>query len=120
MVYPAAAGGIIILLSILLPVTGTLLVTVPMLAKIIVSIILVAPAGFVMGMCFPAGMRIAGKQGKSDMPWYWALNGVFGVLFSAFAVLISIYSGITTSLLLGAACYFLLLLCLPKMLKQRK
>jgi hypothetical protein len=51
----------------------------------------------------------------AETPWYWALNGIFSVLCSALAVFISIYLGISVSLYVGAACYGLLLLCLPGM-----
>lgn len=47
--------------------------------------------------------------------WYWALNGIFGVLFSALAVFFSIYFGIATNFYIGVACYTILLTCLPKM-----
>jgi hypothetical protein len=66
-----------------------------------------------MGVCFPAGMRLVRQAGSGDTPWYWALNGMFSVLCSALAVFVSIYLGISTSLYIGAACYFALLLCLP-------
>ncbi len=107
-IYPAAAAaGILIALSFLnkaLPAMAGL----HMPQKILASILLIAPAGILLGMCFPAGMRIVQERRAQDTPWYMALNGVFGVLCSAMAVFISMYAGISMNFYLAAACYLLL------------
>ena len=54
----------------------------------------------------------------SDTPWYWALNGVFGVLFSAIAVLVSIYAGISINFYIAAACYCEVLIPLEGLRRQ--
>ena len=58
-----------------------------------------------LGLFVPVGMRLAAETASAETPWYWALNGIFGVLCSALAVLISIYVGISTNFYLAAACY---------------
>jgi hypothetical protein len=68
-----------------------------------------------LGTFFPTGMRLARRSGTADTPWYWALNGIFGVLCSALAVFVSIHFGISTNLILGAACYALVLPCIRGM-----
>jgi hypothetical protein len=50
-----------------------------------------------------------------ETPWYWALNGIFGVLCSAIAVFISIYGGISINFYIGAVCYAALMPCLAVM-----
>jgi hypothetical protein len=55
----------------------------------------------------------------SETPWYWALNGIFGVLCSALAVFVSIYFGISTNLYISAACYAMTLICLHSMHRAR-
>ena len=68
-----------------------------------------------LGLCFPTGMLLIARAKAAQTPWYWALNGIFGVLCSALTVLISIYFGISMSLAIAAICYLLLLVCLPPM-----
>ena len=68
-----------------------------------------------LGVCFPAGMRLVRGARAGETPWYWALNGIAGVLCSALAVFFSIYFGISTNLYLACACYLLLLPCLRRM-----
>jgi hypothetical protein len=64
-------------------------------------------------------MRLVRGTRGSETPWYWALNGMFGVLCSALAVFVSIYIGISASLYVGAACYLSLLLCVPGLLREQ-
>ncbi len=47
---------------------------------------------------------------QGDTPWFWALNGVFGVLSSASAVFVSLYLGMTTNFAIAAICYASLVL----------
>jgi hypothetical protein len=65
-------------------------------------------------------MRIAKSVSDDDTPWYWALNGILGVLCSALAVFVSIYSGISTSFYFAAVCYAAVLPCLGRMYKKLK
>ena len=73
------------------------------------------PLGLLLGLFFPTGMQLARSAGSQETPWYWALNGIFGVLCSALAVLISIYVSISMNFYIGVACYSLLVLCLRRM-----
>lgn len=73
--------------------------------KIVASVMAVFPLGMSLGVFFPTGMRLVREARGSETPWYWALNGVFGVLSSALAVFVSIQFSITVNFLLAAACY---------------
>ncbi|HMD83298.1 MAG TPA: hypothetical protein VKO18_01200 [Terriglobia bacterium] len=76
--------------------------------RIAVSLALVAPCGFIMGFCFPVGMRWATELGQEgNLPWMWALNGAASVLASFIAMVISTESSIRACVLTGAACYAL-------------
>jgi hypothetical protein len=96
--------------AILGTTTGMIAATIPL--KIFVSIALILPSGILMGFFFPTGMRLLRTPEGDDTPWFWALNGVFGVLSSALAVFFSIYVGITTNFAIAAACYAGTLVCL--------
>jgi spermidine synthase len=76
--------------------------------RIAVSLALVVPCGFVMGFCFPVGMRWATELGQqANLPWMWALNGAASVLATFIAMGISTESSIRVCVLTGAACYAL-------------
>lgn len=79
------------------------------LLRAIVAIALIAPAAFLMGFGFPAGIRCVMALDPKPAPWFWGMNGAAGVLGSAIAVAISIAYGIDTTLRLGAICYIALI-----------
>lgn len=114
-IFPVSIFLAIIAIRFFLPVLSSNMMTSSTGIKITLSILVIFPLGILMGVCFPTGMRLVKTAKASETPWYWALNGIFGVLCSAVAVFISIHFGISTSFYLAAACYIMLLFCLPKM-----
>jgi hypothetical protein len=95
------------------------LIEAPMSTKVASSIALISPLGFLLGFFFPLGLRMVQAGHRAETPWMWSLNGVFGVLSSALAVLISIYMGIAMNFYLGAACYLALVVSIGPMLRSQ-
>jgi hypothetical protein len=116
-IYPSAITIMIYVVHYLTSQIAFVFASSPMIVKILISIVVIFPLGMLMGTCFPAGMRMVKKSSKNETPWYWALNGIFGVLCSALAVTVSVYFSISTTLFVGSICYLLLLACIPKMNK---
>ncbi|MFZ3211460.1 MAG: hypothetical protein WA188_08100, partial [Terriglobales bacterium] len=90
---------------------GTL-VGLPFPAKVVISSVLLAPLGFVMGMPFPTGLRqIATETLRTTSPqgsaiqWAWAMNAASSVLGSVAAVIVAIQFGLNAALAGGAAAY---------------
>jgi hypothetical protein len=71
-------------------------------------VLVLAPAGFLMGFGFPTGMRLVSAISSSPTPWFWGINGAAGVLAASVAVVTSIAFSIDTTLRIGAACYLLI------------
>ncbi len=117
-VYPLVAVAAILAVGYLLSVLLANLITATMTVKILASIVVIFPLGVVMGLFFPTGMRLVRAIRPAETPWYWALNGVFGVLASAMAVLISIFLGISVNFYIAAGCYSLVLLCVLVLHRQ--
>lgn len=80
-------------------------ITAPLATRILASLSVIVPAGLVLGCMLPLGMRLWRRGPEDAAPWYWGLNGVFGVLASAAAVLLSIHAGAAASFQVAAACY---------------
>jgi len=104
-VYPLLAAACIIGLRFLMSAVLPDLVTQSLAVKIAASVGMIFPLGLLLGVFFPTGMRMAKAAAAADTPWYWALNGVFGVLCSALAVLISIMISVSTNFYIAAVCY---------------
>lgn len=77
-------------------------------ARVLLVSALTVPVGLLLGTAFPLGVRLVRARSEAALPWMWGLNGVFGVLGSVAAVLVSMTFGIRWCLLLGALCYALL------------
>lgn len=73
--------------------------------RVLVTLLLIAPLGFFMGMPFPKGTRRVGEL----IDWGFAVNGAAGVLGSAAIMLVSFAWGFTAALLVGGAAYLLAL-----------
>jgi len=76
----------------------------PLAARVALSLALLLPVGAALGLFFPLGMLRFGDAGK---PWFWALNGIFGVLASVFSLAIAMELGFRSTAYLGAALYVL-------------
>jgi hypothetical protein len=98
--------------------------------RIVISGLLLAPLGFVMGMPFPTGLRalavgpgveVSGALSDADnaVEWAWAMNAAASVLGSVLAMVIAIQFGLNVTLACGVAAYLLALLLLPALHPQR-
>jgi len=100
-------AGVAVVYSLLLP--GTMADTShhPLLLKIIVSFVLLMPAGILMGIPFPLGISLLHAAAPRLIPWAWALNGCFSVLAPILAVMLALTAGFRMVLFLDAAMYFI-------------
>lgn len=89
-------------------------------ARIAISVALLVPMGFLMGMALPFGMRMAAFRSETLTPWLWGVNGAASVFSSILAVVISMAAGITATFWTGTACYALATLLLPRFLAPRQ
>jgi len=77
-------------------------------------VMLVVPAGFLLGMPMPAGMRLIAADRADIIPWGWGINGAFSVVGATLAVFIAMNWGFSVTLLSGAAVYTLAAMALWK------
>jgi hypothetical protein len=116
--YPLLLGVVIVGVRFVLTALMTHLVAAPMAAKIACSVATIFPVGILLGFCFPTGMRLVRRIDPAETPWYWALNGIFGVLSAAVAVFISTFGGISMNFYLAAGCYFLASFCIASIVRR--
>jgi spermidine synthase len=75
--------------------------------RVLVSVLILAPIGFSMGMPLPISMQFASRSEatRNLTPWLWGINGATSVLASVIAVVIAMSAGITASFWVGFGCY---------------
>jgi hypothetical protein len=100
-------AGVAAVAAVALPKLVPALLPLPLLARMLVAIALVAPLGFAMGMPFPRGLRRVGQGPLPAPAFYWGLNGVLSVIGSIGTMLVAVSLGFRVAMLAGAACYVL-------------
>ena len=106
----AAVGGIaamILLYLWLLPPLFERWIGLGDAARVVISLLLIAPLAFCMGMPFPLGLRRLAAQAPGFIPWAWGLNGFASVVSAALATLLAIELGFNTVLLIALLFYAL-------------
>jgi hypothetical protein len=111
----------LVLLAAAVLVTPTLLHAVieqtlglPLAERMCLTSLMLAPAGFLMGIPFPGRIRLMSQQASGrksnpqgeEIPWVWAVNGAASVIASILAALFALTFGFTWVLRIGALCYF--------------
>jgi hypothetical protein len=74
-------------------------------AKILVSIGLIAPLAFFMGMPFPLGLSRVWSGARALVPWAWGVNGCASVLSAMLATLIAMTLGFSVVVLAASLLY---------------
>jgi len=72
--------------------------------RILVSVLLLAPPAFCMGMMFPLGLSIW-RRHQALLPFFWSTNGITSMLASVLGMALSIEYGIANTYALGACFY---------------
>jgi predicted membrane-bound spermidine synthase len=99
-----AAALVGVLAAIVQPVL-TAGVGLPLVVKMLATVIMIAPAGFVMGIPFPTGLRLLEKRHEPSVRWAWSLNAAASVLGSVSALVLALYLGLVETLLIGGGLY---------------
>jgi len=104
---------IILITSYTLPSVFSLTLGLSLFVRLLLTILVIAPTGFLMGIPFPAGIQWLQSLPTSNqvttehpqIPWVWATNGAASVVASILAALLALTFGFNWVLRLGALCY---------------
>ena len=97
--------------AFLLPLIFNQLLGLSLAIRLLATVVILTPLGFLMGFPFPLGLRLLKEMSMEDyIPWMWGINGISSVLGSAMAIAIAIRLGLTEALLVAAGCYFVVFL----------
>jgi hypothetical protein len=72
--------------------------------RIALSVMLLAPPAFCMGMMFPLGLGIW-RRHSALLPFFWSANGITSMLASVLGMALSIEFGIARAYALGVCFY---------------
>jgi hypothetical protein len=83
------------------------LMALPDVAKIVLSLVLVAPLAFFMGMPFPLVLARIRMRAPDFVPWAWGINGCASVVSAIVATLLTMGFGSRAVVLIAAVLYLL-------------
>lgn len=105
--------SVILISSILLIYTGIISYIVNhfleagLTFRVLLSLALLAPLSFFMGMPFPSGLKKIEKDSPGLIPWAWGVNGGASVLASILCIIIAMWFGFISTLIVAAAVYLI-------------
>lgn len=95
----------ILLYFALLPFAFTLFLSYALPLRVLISIFLLTPLGFLMGIPFPKGLALLNQKAPGLVPLAWGINGCASVISSILATMGAIGWGFSAVLLAGAGAY---------------
>jgi len=77
----------------------------PLLGRAVVAWLALLPLGVCLGLPFPQGLAVAGRQAPGLIPWLWAVNGCASVVSAVLAPMLALDLGFRLVMLLAALAY---------------
>jgi len=103
--------GTVLVYTYCLPMLFNQLLGLSIAARVSITVIILIPLGFLMGIPFPLGIKwLKEKTLRNCIPWMWGINGASSVLGSTMTIVIAISFGFTEALLISAGCYCIVFL----------
>lgn len=75
--------------------------------KIVLTMLLVAPLAFCLGIPFPLGLAAVASRAEALIPWAWGINGCASVVATLLATLLAIHWGYTMVIVFAVVLYTL-------------
>ncbi len=110
----AAIGLLAIAYLLALPPLFDALMHLGDAGKIAITLALIAPLAFWMGMPFPLGLARVSERFPALVPWAWGINGCASVISAVLATLLAMNLGFAAVVLLALAAYALAALVLRR------
>ncbi len=110
----AVSCGAVLLIAFIfpfiLPPLFRLLGSIPLWARLISTVCILAPLGCFMGIPFPLGITLLARTESGIIPWAWSINGCTSVLGAVGATMLALAGGFSAVLYASSIFYGLALL----------
>ena len=103
-VLAVAVGLIVVSAFTLQPLVGAL-IDRPFAMRVVLTVLLLAPTGLLLGMPMPIGLTRFSALHPSGVPYAWGVNGIASVLASVLAITVALNFGYVVASLCAATCY---------------
>lgn len=106
---------ITILIGLFNPMIFEMFVRADIIWRVMVSIVLIAPLGFLMGMPFPYGISRISDSSRYLVAYAWGVNGFFSVIGSVLVVMMTMTFGFRVVFIVSGLIYLMAVMPLRKM-----
>jgi len=96
-----------LLSALVLPIVIDYAIAWPLPFRLVAAVALLVPAGVLLGVPLPTGMRLVAASRPEIIPWGWGMNGALSVLGAAAAVFLAMNWGFFVTLSIAALTYAL-------------
>jgi hypothetical protein len=103
---------VVLYIFVLDPIVRSLMF-LPTIFKLIISMLLIAPVAFFLGMPFPLGMSEVGEKRDDFLPWAWGINGATSVASTPLATILAISLGFKGVWIIAIGIYALAFVIFP-------
>lgn len=114
---PGGVMALLLLYALVLTPALRATIALPLVMKLLLALVFIAPPGFLMGMPFPLGLRQLREEhsgltaaDEDEVPWAWGINGCVSVVSAALATIVAVELGFTWVIGFAAAGYGVTLL----------
>jgi hypothetical protein len=111
-------SALTLLIGLLNPYIFEAFVRSDVMWRVVISVILIAPLAFFMGIPFPYGMSRIDNNSKYLVAYGWGVNGFFSVLGSVLVIMLSMSYGFRTVFIISALIYIGAMLTASKLKPQ--
>jgi len=108
-----AIGGLTLVYVLVLPGIFLMAAGLPLGLKMLMTLGLIAPLAFAMGLPFPLGLARVAARTPALVPWAWAVNGFASVVAAVLATVLAIHWGFTVVVILAVFLYLIAAVRLP-------
>ena len=99
------SGSFLMFELVLMPIVFRTFLGAEKVLRFLISGLLIAPMGLILGIPFPLGIRILGKKAPEAIPWGWALNAYATVIGSILSVILAITFGFRMNFIVAFLVY---------------
>ena len=91
------------------PMVCAAALALPLVWRILLAFLLIAPPGMLLGMLLPTELRVVAAEASVLVPWAWGVNSFCTVIGMTVALILGMAFGYTAVLVLASLCYVIAL-----------
>lgn len=107
-----------ILLGLLNPLIFSSLAGMGITVRVLISVLLIFPLGFFMGMPFPIGISLIRDEENRYIPLAWAVNGFFSVIGTVMAMILAMITGFKIVFIISGIFYLSAMIIISLRIKK--